>query len=95
MVNCPAGELDRSSYQEWLLRLPVNADPYVLNLCISPPCVAGREGETTRGRAVVNRHGNAVQGTVVQGDHCRQPRDRGGQAEVAAGHFPPRKKTRV
>ena len=68
----------------WLLSLPGGGEflsneefstSAAINLCIPPPCVAGREGETIRGRAVVDRHGDTVQSTVVQGDHWRQRHD--------------------
>merc|ERR1711867_54509 len=48
----------------WLLSLPGGGEflsneefsnSAAINLCVPPPCVAGREGETIRGRAVVDR----------------------------------------
>ena len=68
----------------WLLSLPGGGEflsneefsnSAAINLCVPPPCVAGQEGETIRGRAVVDRHGDAVQSTVITGDHFRQRHD--------------------
>ena len=42
------------------------------NLCLPSPACNGRIGEVVRGRVmVVDKYGDSVQATDLQGDHCR------------------------
>ena len=72
----------------WLLSLPGGGETLTneeftttaaVNLCLPPPCVAGREGELIRGQGLrqitIDKHGDTVQATNIPGDHFRQRHD--------------------
>ena len=72
----------------WLLCLPGGGETLTneefattaaINLCLPPPCVAGREGELIRGQGrrqiTIDRHGDTVQATNIPGDHFRHRHD--------------------